>query len=79
MDDLLHREAEHFLKRIAANLAHNWESPIPKCVDMLGQTGLCYHKGNQLVSKGFTSKVEEWMMELAPLYSIVHRHMYISW
>ena len=36
VDGLLHREAEHFLKRIAANLAHKWESPIPKRVDMLG-------------------------------------------
>ena len=25
VDGLLHREAEHFLKRIAANLAHKWE------------------------------------------------------
>ena len=27
MDGLLHREAKHFLKRIAANLAHKWEQP----------------------------------------------------
>ena len=27
VDGLLHREAEHFLKRIAANLAHKWEKP----------------------------------------------------
>ena len=27
VDGLLHREAEHFLKRIAANLAHIWGKP----------------------------------------------------
>ncbi|KAL5460337.1 hypothetical protein EMCRGX_G033782 [Ephydatia muelleri] len=27
VDGLLHREAEHFLKRMAANLAHKWEKP----------------------------------------------------
>ena len=27
VDGLLHRETEHFLKRMAANLAHKWEKP----------------------------------------------------
>ncbi|KAL5479542.1 hypothetical protein EMCRGX_G023072 [Ephydatia muelleri] len=28
VDGLLHKEAEHFLKRMAANLAHKWEKPF---------------------------------------------------
>ena len=37
VDGLLHREAEHFLKRIAANLAHKWEKPYSQtCGYMLG-------------------------------------------
>ena len=27
VDGLMHREAEHFLKRIAAYMAHKWEKP----------------------------------------------------
>ena len=56
VDGLLHREAKHFLKRIAAK----WlTSPIPTRVDMFGQTGSHYHKGYQLVPKGFMSEVDE--------------------
>ena len=58
VDGLLHREAENFLKRIAANLAHKWEKPYSKTCGYI--SGLYYHKGNQFVSKGFTSEVEEW-------------------
>ena len=27
VDELLHRESGHFLKRLAANLAHKWGKP----------------------------------------------------
>ena len=65
VDGLLHREVEHFLKRMAANLAHKWEKPYSQTCGyvrarlafaIIRATNLC----NQFVSKGLTSEVEEW-------------------
>ena len=32
----------------------------PELLKHVGPTGLCYHKGNQFVSKRLTGEVEEW-------------------
>ena len=33
VDELLHRESGHFLKRLAANLAHKWGKPYSQTCD----------------------------------------------
>ena len=48
VNGLLHREAKHFLKRIAANLAHKWEKPYSQmCRYVRSQADLYYQKGNR--------------------------------
>eukprot|EP00731_Ephydatia_muelleri_P002926 Em0001g2926a len=52
VDDLLHMEAKHFVKRIVANLAHKWEKPYSQTCGfvrarlafaIIRATSLCLH------------------------------------
>ena len=60
VDGLLHREAEHFLKRMAANLAQKWEKPYSQtCGYVRARLAFAIIRATSLC-KGLTSEVEEW-------------------
>ena len=73
VDGLLHREAEHFLKRMAANLAHKWEKAYSQtCGYVRARLAFAIIRATSLCLRG--SRVK-WRSELgmddgAPLYSI---------
>ena len=72
VDEFLHRETEHFLKRLAANQAHKWGKPyFQTCRYVRARlTSLCHHKGIQFVLKMFKGEVDLVFDDGTPLYSI---------
>ena len=62
VDGLLHREAEHFLKRMAMHMCCKQMEKV-LCTNMWlhqSKAFICHHQSSQLMPKGFQSKVEKW-------------------
>ena len=74
VDGLLHREAEHFLKRMAANLAHKWEKPYSQtCGYVRARLAFAIIRATSLCLRGSRVKWRSGlgMDDGAPLYSIL--------
>ena len=74
VDGLLHREAEHFLKRMAANLAHKWEKPYSQtCGYVRARLAFAIIRATSLCLRGSQVKWRSGlgMDDGAPLYSIL--------
>ncbi|KAL5477407.1 hypothetical protein EMCRGX_G024203 [Ephydatia muelleri] len=74
VDGLLHREAEHFLKRMAANLARKWEKPYSQtCGYVRARLALAIIRATSLCLRGSRVKWRSGlgMDDGAPLYSIL--------
>ncbi|KAL5494472.1 hypothetical protein EMCRGX_G015812 [Ephydatia muelleri] len=74
VDGLLHREAEHFLKRMAANLAHKWEKPCSQtCGYVRARLAFAIIRATSLCLRGSRVKWRSGlgMDDGAPLYSIL--------
>ena len=74
VDGLLHREAEHFLKRMAANLAHKWEKPYSQtCGYVRARLAFAIIRATSLCLWGSRVKWRSGlgMDDGAPLYSIL--------
>ena len=72
VDGLLHREAEHFLKRMAANLAHKWEKPYSQtCRYVRARLAFAIIRATSLCLRGSGVKWRSGlgMDDGAPLYS----------
>ena len=74
VDGLLHKEAEHFQKRIAANLAHKWEKTYSQtCGYVRARMVFAIVRATSLCLRGSRVKWRSGlgMDEGAPLYSIL--------
>ena len=79
VDGLLHREAEHFLKRMAANLAHKWEKPYSQtCGYVRARLAFAIIRATSLCLRGSRVKWRSGlgMDDGAPLYYFAHLYLH---